>query len=160
MKHTLKTIFLAIIILGTFAVAFNILFGENTVVYVHKSLIPNTTITWYEYDTLGYVKGLETSIRDTTILQFNWPRWQWVAIDGTDWADDLGHDIAVLINYIILPINILLWPLKLGAYIFRFLLSLVGLNYNDPSSSVYWMGQLINALKSIEIPYIGGNRIV
>ena len=68
MNYAWRKILITVILLGTFAVAFNILFGENTVIYVQRSIIPNTTLSWYEFNTLAYFRGLETSITDTTIL--------------------------------------------------------------------------------------------
>ena len=66
----------------------------------------------------------------------------------------MAHDLAVIVDYIILVLNVLIYPLRIGGYIFRFVLALVGISYTDPDSSVKWMGDIANAFINLQIPYI------
>lgn len=133
-----------IILLGAIAVALNILFGENTIVFVKRELIQGTTLTWYKYDFNAYIQNLTTKITDTTKLQLKMP---------PHWFNNTLNAIISVVNYIIFGLNVLLYPLKVGGYIMSFILALIGFNTNK-ESSLYWLGAISEALLKIEIPFI------
>lgn len=143
-----------ILIIGVIGVSLNILFGNNTMIFVHRELITGTSMTWWKFDSLGYIKQLQTSITDTTKLQLEIPNKHWMPVDGTDWYNDLGHDLSILVDYVILLINVFIYPMKLGGYLMRFVLAILGLNFADPESGVYWLGSIANTLLNFQIPYI------
>lgn len=148
-----RSLMIFFIILGTIGIALNILFGANTMIYVNRSIILGTNLTWYKFDILAYKNQLEIAIKDTTILQLKTPTKRMWNIDITNWGDAIVHNLKVIVDYIIFIINIILYPFKIGGYALRFALSLLGLNYTSEASSVYWMGQLANGLVSVEIPF-------
>lgn len=149
--YAVRQIIITTVLLGTIGVAFNVLFGENTMVYVGQELIPNTAISWYRLDLNAYIQNLKTMITDTTQLELKLPTKHWIRIVQS--FEDIGHNLAIVLDYIILIINVLIYPLRLGGYLLRFLIALLGLNTGS-NSSLNWLGIFVNNLVSLAIPYI------
>ena len=147
-----------IIILGTIAVALNLLFGNNTIQFVQKQQINGTWLTWYSYDIQGYVRNLETTITDTTDLQLILPTRTWIDTDASmitsEFWDALGNNLALILDYIIMAINILIYPLKVGGYVLGIVLSLFGIELTNESSDIYWLCNISQIFKALSIPYV------
>ena len=58
------------------------------------------------------------------------------------WAD-LGNNLAVILNWIIYGLNILLYPFRVGGYVFKETLVILGFNV-DPQNSQYGISGVVN----------------
>ena len=151
MNNTWRSVAFIVITLGVIGVALNILFGNKTMIFVQRELIEGTTITWYKFNTIGYIKQLQTAITDTTSLELQIPLRQW---DSSGSIGAVSNNLLVILDYIIMIINVLIYPMKIGGYALRFILALIGLNFNDPESSIYWLGELSRRLIELNIRYL------
>lgn len=160
MKNIMK--FLAFtIVIGVLALAFNNAFGNQTVLYITKeqiNLANNTHFYIWKFDFWKYIDNFQLSLTNLSILQFDMPTRQW---DNNwnlaDWGTTLGNNMLVILDYIIMVINILLYPLKVGAYLIRNILAILGINtnYNDNNNGLGWLVYFVeNILARISIPYI------
>lgn len=155
---TFKKIVKYIIILGSIGVALNYLFGNNTIPYIQRVQIEGTWLTWLRYDLNGYIRNLETSTTDTTALQLIMPTRVWLQTSASmveqEFWDVLGNNMALILDYIIMALNILIYPLKVGGYVLGIILSLLGINLNNTESDIYWLCQIVNSFKTLSIPYV------
>ena len=154
MTKTINTLIKVLIIIGVIGVAMVMLFGNNTSTYLNRTTIEGTAIVWYKFDFHKYIEKLLTEITNTTVLELKLPTRHWYhSIDITNWGDVLANNLAVILDYVILIINVLLYPLKVGGYLINFFLALMGINTGN-ESSLHWLGAMSNVLIQIEIPYV------
>ena len=154
--RVIKTIVITIIMLGTTMFALNFLFGEATI-----NLIQEHNMGSYTYYTLNmreYLQNIETSLTNTAELELKLPTRQWQDLQVDFWAQ-LGNNLALILDYIILAINIVEYPLRIGGYLLQQILAFLGLPVvdiieNDTPNNLAWLVKLTNVLKSMQIPYI------
>ena len=122
--------------------------------YVGHELIGNSAVSWYRIDLNRYVENLQYQISDTTRLELEMPTRQWSNSSSFEtFYASLINNLALILDYIIWIINIIIYPMRLGGYMMRFFIALLGIN-TDSTSSLYWLGQFMNNLISMAIPYI------
>lgn len=145
------------IILGTIAFALNMIFND-AISYLSIDRVNNVLI--YKYDFWQYLENIRNSFTGTTQLTLELPPRQWINVGGTNWWDDIINNLAVILDYIIFAINIMLWPLRLGAFALRGLLAIIGIqvvaiNGIPIEHSLSWLTTLVNGLiEFIQIPYV------
>ena len=145
------------ILLGVVALAINTILGSNTIPMLQKEMVyygTNNHFFIWKLDIWSYLKNIELSVDDVSILQLEMPTRTWENIND---IGDFGNNLALMLDYIILVINILLYPLRLGAYLCRNIMAIFGINtnVNDPNNGLKWMTLFINEiLGRIVIPYI------
>lgn len=147
MTNKIRVVATALILLGAIGVAFNILFGNSTITFLTQERIEETNLIWYKFDIQSYLDNLTTTITDTTELKLNIPEIDYASLEWYDY-------IWVAVDYVILVINILLYPLKIGGYLVKFVLALLGFNLYNQASGMYWLGYLAQYLVGLTIPYI------
>ena len=159
-RHLLKIVMFTIVI-GILAIAFNTAFGNNTITYLQKIQINKYYTRFYIYklDFWSYIRNLQLSTTDLSILRFDMPtrQWQTEIEDITQFFSVITNDLCVILDYIIMILNIMLYPLRVGAYIIRNMLALTGVNIDttDQNNGLAWLVIFVNdILGRIVIPYI------
>lgn len=155
MTNKLRSLATILILLGAIGVAFNILFGRNTIAFLSEEIIPNSNLVWYKFDIKNYIDNLTTTITDTTELKLQLPTREFHEVnDAIDFFVYFGNNMAVIVNYVILVINILLYPLKIGGYLVKFVLAIIGFNLYNTESGIWWLGEIAQRLVALTVPYI------
>ena len=89
-----------------------------------------------------------------SVLVFKTPTRQWN--NNMDW-NALGNNLLVILDYLIMVINILLYPIKVGAYLLQNVLAIFGVN-NNPNDTNNGLGWLVTFVQDIlgnfAIPYL------
>lgn len=151
MKNLLLKIVTFTIVIGIVGFAINTLFGSQTILYLQKKTFYVNGNSWYmwEFKWWDYIKNLQTTATDGSILQFDLPT--------RVWNNDILNNLAVLGNFLIMIVNFLLYPIKVGAYLIQNVLALLGVN-NDVTNTrngLAWLVEFVrNILGNIAIPYI------
>lgn len=163
MKKILISMITFTIVIGIVALSINTAFGNQTITLIEKIRYQtgNTHFYYYRFTWWEYMTNLNLTTTDTSILRFEMPTREWQEIQGNIfqdiWWQYLGNDLAVILNYIILAINILLYPLKLGAYLLRNVIALLGINQDtdNPNNGLSWLVIFVrDILSNIVIPYV------
>ena len=153
----LKRLALFIILIGVFGVAINMLFGYNTVAFLEKYRIEGG-LWLYKIDTFGYMQKLQNSFTDTAVLKLDLPWRTWHNLDADNVIDNLtrlGWNLQLMVDYIIFILNIIIYPIRLGSYIIRNILAVLGIRVTGAEQSgLYWLIQLVNAMGMVKIPYL------
>ena len=151
------------ILLGIVALALNTALGNHTITYIEKIRYTtgNTSFYYWKFTWWQYLSNLELTTTDLSILQFDMPSRQWIHITATITQEqfwiELGNNMALMLDYVIMVINILLYPLKIGAYLLRNVLAILGINQDttDSRNGLAWMVIFVrDILTRIVIPYI------
>lgn len=145
--YRLKKFSILLMIIGVIGIALNTLFGYNTITYLEKVRIENGGLWYYKYNFSQYVSNLSQTFSNTTELNLNLPTRQW--------TNDIINNLALMLDYIIVMINILLYPLRVGAYMLKCVLAIMGINMIDPpNTGIKWILDLITQIIPLQIPYI------
>lgn len=162
MLYKLKTFCVILMIVGVIGIAINTMFGYGTVSWFTR--YRNGNVWLYRFDVSGYIRNIELSFQDYSRLSLSMPETEWIdmadydysIIDG-EWWQILGNNLAVMLNYVLLIGNVLIYPIRIGAYAIREILAVVGVNVINPNadSGLYWLVSLCNWLQeNAQIPYI------
>jgi len=156
MKNKIAIIFTFVIVVGVLALAFNTILGRDTIMLLEKERIVAGTTSFYIYkiDIGKYIQNIQLATSNISILVFDMPSRQFVAVQT---LSDIGNNIAVLIDYVIMIINVMLYPIKIGSYLLQNVLAIVGIN-NDTTNinnGLAWLVIFVrDILSRIVIPYI------
>ena len=151
----LKYSFLFFMIIGIFGVALNILFNAQIISYLNYVRIDSTDTWIYTFDFAAYIKNIELSINDTAELELLLPTRQWqTPYDLPSFFDAFGNNMAMILDYIILILNVIIYPMRVGAYLLQNVLVVIGLQIYDPPQELEWLATLTSTLKGLQIPYI------
>lgn len=157
MKYAFKKIILGTIIIGIIGYCFNMIFG-NTIGFIEIQRYNGVLI--YTYNFYDYIENLRNSFTGTTALTLELPTREWITTGANileaEFWEILGNNMALILDYIIFALNILLWPLRLGAYLIRAVLAIIGINVIPPiTHNLKWLVDLINnMIEFIQIPYV------
>lgn len=151
MKRKIIKIITFLICLGVLAMGINTIFGNETITYLSKIRIDLTNgqhFYIWRYDFWTYIKNIQTAIQDVSEFTLNLPTRQW--------NNDVANNVLLLLDYVIVVINILLYPLRIGAYLLNNILSILGVNndMNATNNGLKWLYQFVRVVIGIEIPYI------
>lgn len=158
MKNLVLKVITFTIILGIIALAINHAFGSATFVYLRRVnvfyLNGEPQYMW-KLDLWNYVKNIQTTASNPSVLQFELPTRQW---DSTVQSyQDFTNNLALVVDYIIVVLNVLLYPLKVGSYLLQNILAILGINTNtsDPNNGLAWLIIFVrDMLSRVVIPYI------
>lgn len=163
MKRTISIFIGFTVMIGVVALALNTALGNQTVTFLERIRyqVSNTHFYYYKFTWWNYLKNIEMSTSDISILKLEMPTRTWINItsnilENQFWAD-LSNNLALMLDYVIMVINILLYPLKIGAYLLRNILAILGVNQdvNNENNGLGWLARFINEiLGRISIPYI------
>lgn len=109
----------------------------------------------WKLDLWNYIKNIQTTASNPSVLQFELPTRQW---DSTVQSyQDFTNNLALVVDYIIVVLNVLLYPLKVGSYLLQNILAILGINTNtsDPNNGLSWLIIFVrDMLSRVVIPYI------
>lgn len=152
----IRNVAICMLMIGVIGFSLNLIFGLDTITYISEH--QTNGITFYKYNFLAYVQGIRNTLSDPSELRLNLQTltWQTTSANFTQqqFWEVLGNNMAFSLNVVITGLNIFLYPIRVGAYAVRFLLSLIGLNINDTSNSLNWLVQTIQILINLQIPYV------
>ena len=155
MKQTILKMVAFTIVIGILALAINTAFGPQTIMFLEKEQITYGTTHFYmwKYNFWKYIANLQLATSDLSVLVFKVPDKQWN--NNMDW-NALGNNMLVMLNYLIMVINIMLYPFKIGAYLLQNLLALFGINHdvNNARNGLAWLVRFVQEIiGEIAIPY-------
>lgn len=156
MKNIIIGIVSFLIIIGTIGVAMNLSMGNQTIVYLTKIRMDNGMFV-YKFNWNEYIKNLNLYITDTSKLMLQLPARQWQTLTASNFGTALGNNLALMLDYVILIINVMIYPFRVGAYALRTLLALIGVNSdtNNAYNGLGWLIELVDwFVERIQIPYI------
>ena len=134
-----KSIIIACIGIGVIGIALNIIFGSETIGYIQSH--NNGYITYYTFDFGSYFKNVSMQIQNYYDLSLQTP-------------SDTGDGFKNIANYLIMGINVLLYPIRVGGYIIRVVFTIMGINMTNPSQNIQWLVDFINATVGLTINYV------
>lgn len=135
--------------------ALMILFNSNNISSLITTERTSIGILIYKMDFKSYLTNIELSLTDRAVLELHEPTKQMIALEGLDWYKDLAWDLKVIVDYIILIINILIYPLRIGGYALKNILAIIGINVTKTNANnpLNWLVELAKWLAKVEIPY-------
>ena len=152
MKHALLKIITFIIVIGVLGMAFNNAFGYETIMYLSKQQInlPNNAHFYiWKIDFWQYFKNIQLTTSNLSILEFKLPTRQW--------NSDIVNNLKIIVDYLIVLANLMLYPLRIGAYLIQNILAILGINTdtNATHNGLAWLVIFVrDILGQIAIPYI------
>lgn len=152
MKNAILKVIVFIIVIGILGMAFNNAFGYETIMYLQKEQITmanNGHFYIWKIDFWNYIKNIQLTTSNLSILQFKTPTRQF--------NSDIANNLALIMDFLIMIINLLLYPMKVGAYLIQNFLAILGIN-TDTSAQYNGLAWLVifvrDILGQIAIPYI------
>ena len=137
----------------------NYIFGGSTITYI-DTYETSYGITFYKINFFAYLNNLQTSLTNTDVLSISLPEREWTDITANILEEqfwvDLGNNLALILDYIILITNITLYPIRIGGYILKNALAIIGLDVNTPNTEggLYWLIYFSKLLTILEIPFV------
>lgn len=159
MAKNLRLIAIWFIIVGTIGVGLNAIFGQGTFIFLHRIRTPSG-LWLYEIDIWGYVNNVKNSFSDVARLSLATPDRSWVNITSSfvqpEFWEALVNNMALMLDWFIFTINVIIYPIRIGGYILLQYLALLGINVLDPeyAGGLKWLVELCTYLKSLQIPYV------
>ena len=132
-----------IIVLGIVALALSTIFDERTTILL--STFEHNGIKLWKIDIWKYLTNIAISLNaDNLILD----------IPTLNQSNIITTTIS-MINYIIMLINVLAYPLRIGGFITLNLMALIGINMNpNIIHNLTWLTNLAKFFTTLSIPYI------
>jgi len=155
MKRILYTLTIGSITLGVIALALNTVFGYGTVTYLTRIRIYDTWM--WKYDFWNYVENIRNSFTNVSELSLSMPDREWETLQATNFGSALGNNLAMILDYIIIGLNVLFYPLRIIFYAIQILLSLIGLptvTGTYGSNPMKWLIDLCKFFVTLQIPYV------
>lgn len=132
-----------IIVLGIIALALTTIWDNNTTILL--STFEHNGIKLWKIDLWKYLTNLAISLNPDNLS---------LDIPTMNDSNIITTTIS-LINYVIMLINILTYPLRISGFITLNLMALVGINMNpDITHSLTWLINLGKFFTELQIPYI------
>lgn len=144
MSKLLRIIIPIAVLIGLFGIAFNLIFGEGTVSFLVKENING--IDFYRFNIENYLANINISIGNPTALSLNMPPIQW--------SNDVIDNLKTILNVVILPLNVYLYPIKINAFVYKSLFTLIGVDFIYPTNNTQWLVNILNTLSTLQIPFI------
>ena len=157
MKRTLIKFISFTILIGVIALCINVALGKDTIMFLTKeTIVYNHSFKWYmwKFDFWKYLTNLQLSTSNLSVLVFKTPTRAWQ--NNMDW-NALGNNLLVILDYLIMVINIILYPIKIGAYLLQNLLAILGVNtdVNNTNNGLGWLVSFVqDILGNFAIPYL------
>ena len=151
----IKTAVIFLIIIGVAGIGLNTIFGYGTITFLSNTRIPETEIWIWNFDGFNYIKNIETSINEITELALPMPTRVWQELDIVNWPSQLGNNLALMVDYWIMLINISLYPLRIGGYVVKQVLAIIGIDViNQTNTPITWLTDLVKGMVKLALPYI------
>ena len=159
MTKRYKEIAIILIIVGVIGFSLASIFGQEVITLISEA--KTNGITYYKIDVWAYLDNIQVSIGQTSYLQLTTQSRSWVNITSNivqqQFWEDLGNNMAVILNWIIYGLNILIYPFRIGGYVFKQTLVILGFNVDSQNNQygISWIVELANWLvKDAFIRYV------
>lgn len=150
MIYRLKQVAIILMFIGIIGVCLNMLFGYNTVSYI-QTYYNEAGIKFYKYDFKSYIENIVTQIGNTARLELSKPTRTW---ETGEWGA-ITNDLALILDWLIFLVNIIVYPLRIGGYIIQNLWAILGITYDpDVVNGLDWLYELSYFLQNLQIPYV------
>lgn len=155
---TVKYVVIWTIILGSIALALNFVWPNSITFLQQKTSTIDTQGIYYTYNFQNYLQNLTYAAEKTSMLSLKMPTREWKtgAWEVISLLDQISNNLQVILDYMILPINIFLWPIRLIAYVTELTMAFIGFNVqNMPTGNPFkWLTDLLNwFITNLQIPY-------
>lgn len=148
------------IVIAFFGITFKNFFGIANP-YLQTTIVQETGIKITYYDYGAYIVQLNNSFNTFgQELQLEWPPRVWKSVAGLDWFDDLVNNLAFIFDWIYMPINVVLWPMRLSAWIVKQVFVILGFvaetqTINGTTYNPEWFMKTFTWMSEhLAIPYI------
>lgn len=156
--RTLKYAMIWTILIGTIAVGLNFIWTDTITFISTRYPTHDQTTFYYVYDFKSYLQNMQFAAAKTTFLSMEMPTREWKtgAWEVISLLDQIGNNLAVILDYGILAINILIFPFRIIAYIIQLLMSFIGFNMSNMDNNAFaWLKTLTEwFIERLQIPYI------
>lgn len=150
MLRSIKYFITFTILIGVLGLSLNAILGNQTITYVEKIQVDtlNTHFYIWKFNFWNYIENIQLNATNTSVLIFKLPT--------REFSNDLINNLALIMDYLIVLANVLLYPIKITAYLLQNILAIVGINRNpDEYNGLYWLYQFVHdILGNFAIPYI------
>ena len=152
---TFKTIAIFFILIGTIAFSMNALFNSEMFVFLQD--MESNGIHFKAINFMKWITNINQSIGETNELTLTQPSRQWINITSSfveqEFWDALGNNMALMLDWVIFGLNVIIYPFRLGCYLLKQVLAIIGLNMTE-EHPLTWLITLIRFLTSLQIPYV------
>lgn len=146
------------IIIGTMAVGLNFIWTNSISFITTKYPTHDPTTFYYVYDFKAYLQNMQFSAAKTTYLELKMPerQWQTGAWELIGIVGQIGNNLAVILDYGILAINIVIFPFRIIAYIVQLLMAFIGFNMSNMENNAFaWLKTLTEwFIERLQIGYV------
>lgn len=102
----------------------------------------------YQIDLMKYIRSVESSIKSISTLTLQIPQ-RYIGVN-------LLNALINLTNWLLLIVNFLLYPLRLGSYLLLNIMAILGINTQvGHNHGLTWLINFANSIKDLAIPYFG-----
>lgn len=151
----MKKFVIYLLMIGFLFLGINIVFPDSISFISTKDIVFNNTHnTIYYIDFWSYINNIKTTL-NVDQLQLSMPTRTW-RMNSSLWDifDMLANNLALMLDYILLAFNILLYPIRIAGYGLRVGLGIVGINIENPSNSMIWLKNVIDFLAGLQLRYV------
>ena len=156
--RTIKYITIWTIIIGVMGYALNYIW-PNTITFLEPVTahpMSNFSVDIQTFNFHAWFENLSIAASKQTTLTLDMPTRKWISDPGIfEIFEMLVNNLALILDYMILAINVAIFPFRLIAYIVQLVMAFVGLNVNSPNSAFKWLFDLIDwFINRLQIPYV------
>lgn len=157
--RTIKYIFIWTIIIGVMGYALNTIW-PNTITFLATKTtnpMPNFQVNIKTFNFQNWLQNISIAASKTTELTLKMPTRTWTSDANLfNIFDMLVNNLALILDYGILAINIVMFPFRIIAYIVELLLAFIGFNINNTEGNAFkWLMELLSwFINRLEIPYV------
>lgn len=145
MKNAILTAGMFLCVIGVFEFAIMLIAGPNATTFITQQNINGIILT--KFDAWGYIINIKNRFNETPYIQIaQIPEMKWNAIDIVGGTKNVFNIILVALNYT------LLYPYNLAMFLSNMIIAILGLNVE--SGNLKWLGDTMDILNSIHIPYV------
>lgn len=102
----------------------------------------------YQIDLMKYIRSVESGIKSISELTLEKPQ--------SYFGISLINRLINLTNWLLLIINFMLYPLRLGGYLLLNIMAILGINTQaGHNHGLSWLINFVNSIKDWAIPYFG-----
>lgn len=132
--------------LGVIGLSLNQLFGYGTMSFLVQNQDEFTGVRYTTINIQNYISNIQKTFYDIDKLILELPTKQW--------SSDIVNNLKIIVDYLIMIVNVTLYPLRAGAYVTKLLLAILGIDlYTGTQNGISWLITFINAMQG-GIPYI------
>lgn len=157
--RTIKYIVCWTILIGVIGLSLNTVLGGHTITFVQKQNVQTLGTNFYiwKFDFWHWIENIQLAASNVTRLELEIPTRTWQNMSSIVDGAALANDLALMVDYVILIINVILYPIRIGAYLTLNALAILGVNndLNDSKNGLAWLMQFVQTcINLFQIPYI------